>query len=88
MSNHTPGPWNARGMAIFRDGEDALSVATVNQHKSECAANAQLIAAAPDLLAALRHIAAYPDHRHSCPGDAFMAISSLAKIAIGKATGA
>jgi len=68
MSRHTPGPWDASGQGgeftiwrRYRDGEgrrvhrpvaQALDVAGMSFE--ERAANAGLIAAAPDLLAALR----------------------------------
>jgi hypothetical protein len=49
----TPGPWVARGSSIFRDSEEASSVASASAHRAEWRANARLIAAAPELLAAL-----------------------------------
>jgi hypothetical protein len=42
----------------------------------------RLLAAAPQMLDALRKIAVYPEYRHSEPGDAFGAISNIAKIAL------
>lgn len=54
------GPWNAHGNAIY--GPDRWSVALVTIHKpdlsegSEAAANARLIAAAPDMYELLRKI--------------------------------
>lgn len=67
MSNHTPGPWNADeqpdayGYGTIRpcDGTEngdtsAQPIATVYEY-----ANARLIAAAPDLLAALRAAVEY-----------------------------
>jgi len=69
-ATHTPGPWEIEGPASYRAGEVAIgTVANDNDSWSELAtvvvrvdglpspegeANARLIAAAPDLLAACR----------------------------------
>ena len=56
---HTPGPWSVetKGSRHFIDGADKLTVAYVDRagvrERQTYEANAQLIAAAPDLLAAL-----------------------------------
>jgi hypothetical protein len=66
---HTPGPWYALGQAVNVDRaglEGLASIAKAHQRrgtdsvpitKAEAEANARLIAAAPDLLAALRGVA-------------------------------
>lgn len=66
MTKHTPGPWVVtNGYQVWKDGRNALlspricslkSAATPVEQVSrdEMAANAALIAAAPDMLAALR----------------------------------
>lgn len=55
---HTAGPWNARGLHVLRDPQrDGRAIANVdrNDFGTEAShANARLIAAAPDLLEALR----------------------------------
>jgi hypothetical protein len=57
MSNHTPGPWTARRMACQTDSHTYNSE-VVTSEGGECVASllrkadAQLIAAAPELLAA------------------------------------
>ena len=68
MSKHTPGPWNVERCTDewFREtnhGERIVSVnkatyfvAAVEGYGEESVANARLIAAAPDLLAALQNI--------------------------------
>lgn len=59
MTKHTPGPWTADNLKISRVGPGARPIASLwvnDAHKSESQANAQLIAAAPDLLAALKTI--------------------------------
>lgn len=65
-ARHTPGPWNAQGFRVreahrdFSHGiwKEGVRLALVNcrplRNRSEEEANARLIAAAPDLLAALR----------------------------------
>lgn len=62
QEGHTPGTWVAEGADVFgdhniilRDGEDRRAVAAVVSNMrdpSEVAANARLIAAAPDLIKA------------------------------------
>lgn len=65
-SKHTPGPWNRVGFGIWTesDGNRRVACAEVDdgcgpykvQTEEEAKANAQLIAAAPELLAACRQI--------------------------------
>ena len=64
MAKHTPGPWHCIGGAVYRDGnageptgpiafmcrDERATLAGI--HPTERDANARLIAAAPDLLAA------------------------------------
>ena len=63
MSTHTPGPWRADGLRVWRM---IYEVATVNAGAIEpdevALANAHLIAAAPDLLAALEMMLFYESH--------------------------
>ena len=84
QSAHTPGPWNcnrasAAGREIIVSEVSPVDVAVLSHRdksQSEINANARLIAAAPDLLEALREIAAdYSDPIR------------LARAAIAKATG-
>ena len=56
MAEHTPGPWRSDSPYVSApSGEHRKIVADCDQHFSddECEANTRLIAAAPDLLAAL-----------------------------------
>ena len=62
MSKHTPGPWKRSGVWIDQSvgvaaSSDPMSasVATIIKRK-EFEANARLIAAAPEMLAALYHV--------------------------------
>lgn len=55
MSKHTPGPWKLDREVVV-DRED-LEVATVDVNQGKWEANARLIAAAPELLEALRWMA-------------------------------
>lgn len=72
MSKHTPGPWRATsgGRVIAQDGEWRLQVCKVGafddpemlrHSKSRWEADARLIAAAPELLAALDYALAVAD---------------------------
>jgi hypothetical protein len=94
MSNnqHTPGPWFYEGQNI-RNG-DGLDVATVDSERSterctsdriplkEWTANTHLIAAAPDLLAALEAVDGY-----WAGGDAPEELAAQIRAAIAKAEG-
>ncbi len=58
MNAHTPGPWRLSSTSpeVVLAGRDIVVADTLQSggtQLSECAANARLIAAAPDLLAAL-----------------------------------
>jgi starvation-inducible outer membrane lipoprotein len=53
---HTPGPWEHRGFDVWEPGKTALSIGSANRPHPEAHANARLIAAAPDMLEALRRI--------------------------------
>lgn len=62
--SHTPGPWfcfkNEDGKILINDSEiDAFPIAEIYGVQDE--QNARLIAAAPDLLEALKRLAAYGD---------------------------
>ena len=96
MSQHTPGPWASLGPTIYDraiikagDYEVATQIAVTYGRKSndEHDANTRLIAAAPDLLEALRemyHAFLDPDHIVT---DRQEAASLGAYRAIYKATG-
>lgn len=54
QTKHTPGPWVVND-EIFVHGPDGMGIfggASTHRSDEECAANARLIAAAPDLAAA------------------------------------
>jgi len=53
MNKRTPPPWVAVGRTVFPGADRALSVAIATQHRDEATANARLVAAAPELYAAL-----------------------------------
>ncbi len=87
---HTPGPWDVepKGSRHFVDGADGLTVAYLDRagvrERAEIEANARLIAAAPDLLAALYLIATDQSAIYS---GANAHIGNIARAAIAKATG-
>ena len=54
---HTPGPWRVlHRTGVFPADSDCYSIGTAEQHRKEAGANAALMAAAPDLLAALESV--------------------------------
>jgi hypothetical protein len=61
-TQHTPGPWDTetKGSKHFIDGADGLTVAYLDRsgvrERAEIEANIRLIAAAPELLAALKDL--------------------------------
>ena len=62
MSKHTPGPWNRLGTVVWDEKMGrvvAQCATTLNQMQADDA-NARLIAAAPDLLEALKEILTLP----------------------------
>lgn len=56
----TPGPWTGKDVGICRQDRAGLQLGFIMTHDenrvAECAANAHLIAAAPDLLEALQQL--------------------------------
>jgi hypothetical protein len=78
-----PGPWVHDGDDIISANGDFLAYSSAaTDDAGHGPALLRLLAAAPQMLDALRKIAVYPEYRHSEPGDAFMAISNIAKIAL------
>ena len=91
MSEHTPGPWAVLGTGIVGVGNDALVAAYSRAHLGEQAANARLIAAAPELLEALKEIAKgsgpFSSDRLTHAENTIEAMKRLAFDAIAKAEG-
>jgi hypothetical protein len=98
MSEHTPGPWEARegweevyGPAVYTAGaHETQPLAAVHEVGNPNAkADARLIAAAPDLLAALDHLSGHASTTyHMCGTDEeWMEGLRAARAAIAKATG-
>ena len=95
MSKHTPGPWtfvHEGGIdgGYFIDAKEDVVVLPRGRLNE---ADARLIAAAPDLLAAMHEISRCCDERASFDGDPAMkrwckATSEVARAAIAKAEGA
>ena len=93
MTKHTPGPWN-----FYDDSNDGktnrIEIVAVGKtvariyHSvpAEDLPNARLIAAAPDLLNALKRILDEPNNTMS-DGKALKEIIRIARAAIAKATG-
>jgi hypothetical protein len=90
--SHTPGPWTFQDDATFSTlgdkrivGADRISPAIVFGGISESAANAALIAAAPELLLALDLILGIGRKDHGNPK--YDGIYATARAAIAKAEG-
>jgi hypothetical protein len=96
MSAHTPGPWECREtgtwpetnhhLGIYSDNHPTGRIALVEGFYAE-SANAKLIAAAPDLLAALNAIVRAYDGPTVGIGAAVSSHISAARAAIAKAEG-
>jgi hypothetical protein len=84
-TQHTPGPWSDRNGRIFQTDREELTIANVGRafDGDYSPANARLIAAAPDLLEALKDALCALE----CCGKDYPA-ASKAQAAIAKATGA
>jgi hypothetical protein len=105
MSKHTPGPWELVGDGVIcqAEGYPVLAGRGLEEHDyitaAEAGANAALIAAAPELLAALEGYLAYQplDDRFDHCGnmnatqlserDRYVKIRSAARAAVAKAKG-
>jgi hypothetical protein len=83
---HTTGPWhrnipaNGKYPTVFAGRNQHVAVATQQKNSEETEANISLIAAAPDLLAALESLMPYVNGIH-------WSQVAAAKAAIAKATG-
>src|SRR5690606_23383477 len=100
MGTHTPGPWELGEDGVWLGSvysEDGLRIALVYgewdidepRPREEGEANARLIAATPDLLAALQSfVAAVEDDGEPMPGARWHAECVAARAAIAKAAGA
>lgn len=87
--SHTPGPWDCDGTEIYAEH---LPICTAHRARlddegnymsnAEANANAALIAAAPEMLAALRRI----EHKWRC-GDGAFSVGELCRQVIAKAEG-
>ena len=89
MNRHTPGPWTylprdgSVKPVVIRGREGGFQVFGLSADRED--ADAQLIAAAPDMLAALQRIAEYPRQRNDELSIA--GARAIAAAAIAKATG-
>ena len=83
--SHTPGPWQYDGGYIY--GKDKIrpvceTLYYGGEHHAESVANSRLIAAAPEMYAALKAIAADVDLEQRAPH-----ITHIARTALAKAKG-
>lgn len=90
MNKHTPGPWRAQEDVVFLGGNASMHDEST-WINCNTAANARLIAAAPELLEALKELVAWD--LESLPEEVSLGYSGIeqdiarAKAAIVKATG-
>ena len=96
MTEHTPGPWKvhsrARGYGYVRDRSERpiCGFGSGSLSNDESAANAHLIAAAPDMLEALQAMLKDPPATLDEPdpdGELIGKMRAIARTAIAKATG-
>ena len=59
MTQHTPGPWTERGMLVHDQNDEFVAEVLYTGPNGVSEANARLIAAAPDLLAAANRALQY-----------------------------
>ena len=89
MSAHTPGPWAVRGLDVFASnassGSRRLVAMVPKDHEGEADENdARLIAASPDLLAALESLVAVLSQESYEPEDLDLeAVAALIRKARG-----
>jgi hypothetical protein len=91
MAKHTPGPWKSNGANQVFGGAYSGLIATVTSTANPeiCEADARLIAAAPELLEALKRIAYEPQGKADAShAEVLKAVEKIAKQAIAKAEGA
>lgn len=85
-TTHTEGPWKNEydGSIVMRNQIVSAPIAPDGASKEECKANAQLIAAAPDLLDVAKYIVDRAEYQKWDEKDALLV---CARFAIAKATG-
>jgi len=85
--NHTPGPWHCNGQTVYgplTDGDRDYICTCGDVVHDEHAANARLIAAAPELVAALRAIVNTVTHPKSTKNEMRL-IAEECRAALAKA---
>lgn len=87
-TKYTPGPWRTTGTRIANESRVLIAaVCGASGDDNTEAANARLIAAAPDLLAALRELLAKHDEGREDLSDLWPKQASVARAAIARAVG-
>lgn len=99
-TKHTPGPWEVHSGSVYASADESRPIADMRRDETaakaeiwptERDANARLIAAAPDLLEALRAFLRAPSVGSDGPGSSTIVVQSFvlqdASDAIAKATG-
>ena len=87
MSQHTEGPWIADGAQIFTSDTNVAQANGYRIDRETVAANARLIAAAPELLEALEQMVSVFLDTEGRHGESKNDAMDAARAAIAKATG-
>ena len=86
----TPGPWTGKDVGICRQDDAGLQLGCImtfdDNRRAECAANAHLIAAAPELLEALQQSLPHLREQAKQDGHAFGTLQLVNRV-IAKAMG-
>jgi len=86
VSNHTPGPWELRGMRLVTDRHGVVIAEKIGSNGGDSESNARLIASAPELLKMLERMVRAFNVKEIDPLVAFVTIEQ-ARFAIAKAKG-
>ena len=87
----TPGPWTGKDVGIYKQDDAGLQLGFImtfdDNRRAECAANAHLIAAAPELLEALQQSLPHLREQAKQDGHAFgtlQLVNRIIAIALGE----
>ena len=89
MTKHTQSPWTLVGSTTISNADQSVGIANISTYsvgEDEAAANARLIAAAPDLLEALQMVDRIWSHDQTANLDPESPVAKI-RATIAKATG-
>lgn len=85
--NHTPGPWKMDGRLIIDSRSDAVAMVNIARAVTTAHCDSRLIAAAPDLLAALQGLLETSALNEDAIEESDYMLVANARAVIAKATG-